>query len=199
MGLVVARSKIFASRSTFEEKRDRTLITDCAHELVTLLGALASEKGREDEKRATFQALLERKIDVGPVALQCLYNLSTLGPEAHRKAIQTIIERGYTLDTDHIYAGAIQSIVRLPDINAADLRSVAGALFGSSAELRAAARAALRSLDSRVVRHMIELNKGNIAQGAPFSQAFTDAAHMIACEIEVFEATELPGLQGKLK
>lgn len=199
MGLVVSRSKILASQSTFEEKRDRTLVTDCAHELVSLLGALSAEKGREDEKRAVFQALLERKTDVGPVALQCLYNLSTLGPEAHRKAIQTIIERGYTLDTDHIYAGAIQSIVRLPDINAADLRSVAGALFGTSADLRASTRGALRSLESRFVRHMIELNQENIAQGAPLSRAFTDAAHAIACEIEVFEATELPSLQGRLK
>lgn len=194
MESVVAGARIHATKCSFETKCARAHKSDCVFELTTVLGSISADKGHEDEKRSVYQAVLERKVDVGPVALQCLYHLSLLGRDAHRQAINTILARGYNRDTDHIYAGAITSLVRLPDSTAADLQIVAGALFASSPELRALTRHSLRSLDSRVLRNMITLNAKNIAQGTPFSKAFSDAVELIAVEVEVFESTELAGV-----
>lgn len=194
---VVANSRIHATKCSFETKCARAHKSDCVFELTTVLGSIATDKGREDEKQAVYQAVLERKVDVGPVALQCLYHLSLLGSEAHRRAVNTILAQGYNQDTDQIYAGAIASLVKLPDMSAADLQTVAGALFASSSELRASTRSLLRSLDSRVLRDMIDLNADNVAQGKPFSKAFSDAVEQISVEVEVFESTELPDVLGR--
>lgn len=192
----VSRAKISASKSSFEERCERAHTSECAHELVKLLGSIGIEKGREEEKRETFQRVLERKSDVGPVALQCLYHLSILGPDAHRKAINTIIGRGVNQDTDHIYAAAIHSLLRLPGLNSADVRIIAAAMFSSSSEVRSSARLALKSLEPSGVREIIELNRDNITACAPFAQAFAEVADKVIIETEVFQATVLPGLQG---
>ena len=195
----VSRAKIFATKSSFEQRCERAHASDCAHELVTLLGSIGMEKGRDDEKRTTFQGVLERKLDVGPVALQCLYHLSILGPESHRKAVETIIEGGFSPDTDHIYAGAIHSMLKLRDLGGADIRMLAGALFSSSREVRSSARLALRSLEPHQLRTIIELNRENIAACAPLARALTDLAEKVLVEVEVFQATVLPGLEGNAR
>lgn len=189
MNTVVSHAKIRANKSTFEEKCARVQQSDCVHELNTLLGAISMEKGREEEKRGTFQNVLERKVDVGPVALQCLFHLGTLGPEAHRKGVETIISKGYTSDTDHVYAGAISSMLRLADLNAADVRVIALALFGSSRDLRSAVLHSLRSLDVSRLQELFTLNQENVASCSPFAQALGKILDDAKIEAEVIEAT----------
>lgn len=143
-----------------------------------------------------LQRVLERKVDVGPVALQCLFHLSTLGADAHRKAVYTIIERGGGPDTDHIYGGAVASMLKLSELTAADAQVIARALFGPSQEVRHVSGGALRSLEPHQLRRLIEINGRNVESCAPFAQAFADLANSTIAEVEVFQATVLPGLSG---
>ena len=185
MVMHVSRSKIYATKSTFEEKCARAMMSDCAHELTALLGAICMEKGRNDEKIELYQSVLERKTDVGPVALQCLYHLSIHGTEAHRKAITTILDKGYSRDTDHIYAGAISSMLKLSDLSARDLQTVAKALHGDTADLRAGVLHAIRSLEPRQLGVIVELNHENVVTCSPFARAFGNIVDDAKVEAEV--------------
>jgi hypothetical protein len=196
MTTVVPQAKIHASKSTFEEKCARAKQSDCAHELAVLLGAISMEKGREDDKRVTFQSVLERKFDVGSVALQCLFHLGTLGSDAHRRGVETIIAKGYNSDTDHIYAGAINSMLKLSDLNAADLTIVALALHGSSRELRSSVLHTLRSLESTRLKELRTLNEQNVTACTPFARAFGKTLEDAQIEAEVIEAIAVPQLDG---
>ena len=189
MVMHIARAKIHATKSTFEEKCGRVAESDCVHELTTLLGAICMEKGRTEEKIATYQAALERKTDVGPIALQCLFHLSTHGVEAHRRGVVTILSKGYTRDTDHIYAGAITSMLNLPDLSASDLQTVASALYGNTPNLRASVQHAIRALEPGQLARMIELNQENVAACAPYAQALGDVVDDAKVEAEVIIAT----------
>lgn len=189
MNTAFSQTTMRINKSTFEEKCARVRQSDCVHELNKLLGAISMEKGREEEKQVTFQNVLERKADVGPVALQCLFHLGTLGPEAHRKGVQTIIDRGYNSDTDHIYAGAITSMLRLSDLNASDLCVVAVALHGSSKDLRSSVLHSLCSLDAARLHELGIMHQENVAKCAPFARALAQILDDAKITAEVIEAT----------
>jgi hypothetical protein len=188
MANVASRAKIHPTRSTFEDKCARAMESNCVHELTVLLGSLGTEKERVLEKQIIFQQVLERKSDVGPVALQCLYHLGILGPDAHRKGVETIIACGYNADTEHIYAGAINSMLRLSDINAKDLRTIAGALHSPSRDIRASALRSLDSLSGERLRELAIVNKENVASCTPFSQALDQVIADTARKVEAIEA-----------
>jgi len=186
---ITSRSRIHLNRLNFEERCARAQFIDCAHELVTLVGAIGTERGREREKQETIQYVLDRKAHVGPVAMQCLFHLSLLGAEAHRRAVDTILGRGYSQDTDHIYGGAIQSLLTLTDLDAKDLQLVASALHGSTAELRASVRHSLRSLDVERLCVVMYLNQENILECRPFARAFQEALESAKEWAESFQAS----------
>ena len=190
---ISSRSRIHLSKLNFEDRCSRAQLIDCAHELATLLGAIGTERGREREKQEAFQSVLERKVDVGPVALQCLFHLSLLGAEAHRRAVYTILDRGYNRDTDHIYGGAIKSLLALPDLDARDLQFVATALHGSTAELRGLVWHAVNSLDLERLRVVMYLNHVNILECRPFARALQGALEVAKVRAESIEAS-LPAL-----
>lgn len=177
-----------ANSLTFEQKCSRVGRTNCANEIGGLLRSIDMERGREAEKLKTYQMLLERMVDVGPVALQCLYLLGTLGPEPHRRAIQTILDRGYTSDTDHIYAGAISSLLSVSDLSSRDLQVVASALHGSTADLRAAVGHALARLDPDRLQVMIDLNRRNVLECLPFARALGEALEATKARVERIQA-----------
>lgn len=177
-----------ANSLTFEQKCFRVGRTNCANEVGGLLRSIDMERGRDAEKLKIYEMVLERMVDVGPVALQCLYLLGTLGPEPHRRAVQTILDRGYTRDTDHIYAGAISSLLTLSDLSSRDLQVVAGALHGSTADLRAAVGHALVRLDPDRLQVMIELNERNVRECLPFARALGEALESTKARVERIEA-----------
>ena len=90
-------------------------------------------------------------------------------------------------------------MLKLRDLGGADIRMLAGALFSSSREVRSSARLALRSLEPHQLRTIIELNRENIAACAPLARALTDLAEKVLVEVEVFQATVLPGLEGNAR
>ena len=188
MVMHVPRAKIHANKSTFEEKCARTMVSDCAHELTALLGAICMEKGRNDAKVSVYQSVLERKTDVGPVALQCLYHLSTHGSDVHRKAITTILDKGYTRDTDHIYGGAITGMLSLPDLSSRDLQIIAAALHGDTPDLRAGVQHAIRALDPQQLGVMLERNRENIQASTPYARALSNVVEAAKVEAEVILA-----------
>jgi hypothetical protein len=164
--------KIFANRTTFEEKCERLLKSPCVHEITTLLGAVGMEKGREKEQRELYQQVLERNLANPPVVSQCLFHLRVLGDNEVRRGVDTVLSRGYRGDCEATYLMGLQALMAVKEVLPIDLEKIARGLYADTASVRSNVERDINRLDVERLSRMMEVNETNAMLHKPFAAAF---------------------------
>lgn len=110
------QKKVFANRTTFEEKVERLLISRCVHEISSLLNAVCMEKGRDEERRELYQRVLEQNLLNPPVVSQCLFPLRVFGDKEVRRGVDTVLAPGYQGDREATYRMGLQALMALSEM-----------------------------------------------------------------------------------
>lgn len=191
--------KIFANRTTFEEKCERLLNSPCVHEICTLLGAVGTEKGREEEKREVFQRVLERNLANPPVVSQCLFHLRVLGDNEVRRGVDTVLSRGYRGDNEATYLMGLQALMAVKEVLPIDLEKVARGLYADTPSVRSNVERDINRLDVERLSRMVEVNETNAMLCKPFAGALGMALMKAKALAEMIRASyeaRIPAIQG---
>ncbi len=181
--------KIFANRTTFEEKCERLLTSPCVHEITTLLGAVGMEKGREEEKRELYQRVLERNLANPPVVSQCLFHLRVLGDNEVRRGVETVLSRGYRDEYEATYLMGTQALMAVKEVLPIDLEKIARGLYADTASVRLHVERDINRLDVERLARMMEVNETNTMLCKPFAAAFGMAVMKAKALAEMIRAS----------
>lgn len=168
----VSHKKINANATSFEEKRDRALESSCVLEITAILGAVCAVKGRDDEKVALYQGVLERNLLNPPVVSQCLFHLRALGDGEARRGVEAVLAKGYQGAYEEAYFMGLQSLMALRTFEPSDLQAITLGLFGTTERLGHRVASDIKRLDIDRLGKMLRENEYNIYLCKPFAPAF---------------------------
>jgi hypothetical protein len=188
------RARIFATRSSFEEKCAQARTATCYHELVTLIGAISGEKppspgkktplagtridpSLEAKKTELFLELLDKHINAPVVATQLMFHLTvpTVSATEQRKAIHKVIREQCTSENVGVHNRAYSALVKLPEHTPDELHRIARALNSRYPQLQHAVGESLRDLDAFQLQLMIAANAPLVAEKKPHAADLTQA------------------------